>query len=507
MAGNHRVVRVSKQVIAVICLIFPIALTSLAATVDPASPEMARVQRFYPAAKAGDKEAEFQLGLAYWALSKTQGTSVQEAFKWYRKAADDGQAQAEFVMSEQPMNMIDAMQWAKKSADHGFIPAQTRVGSFILFALSPSLESVPGCSIDIIDHCDLKINDDTRRYLSFRAKGILDTRFDEGIEARKTVDWNILKEQLILWSVFGFFAAFILILVFGSARVALRPKPPSGMAAELDEFRTEAWSNINARFPWTKFPRISRNFAAYLTNRRPSAIEPIFEDDSIQTWAKILAKYPKPPLTDEDRKAREKQFWSDLIQRHIVHLSDGTAGLTPKQQIIDYWWSFERWIFREYYAATGVFIDSFFTAEFLDAAAKRYGSPYFRELGRKEVLENRIAPRNLKRAAEKNLPSYAKDPAGTGIPRVMAGYLDAMTQRAAQVFSSRLAGIEAHKERWGEWYFLNIVQAFQQAHGDPIKDDVDSQKAHGDARLATEAEATAAAAGGVRRSSVHDQEF
>ena len=61
--------------------------------------------------------------------------NYSEAMKWYRKAADQGNAEAQFnlgVMYDQgegvPKNYTEAMQWYRKAADQGDANAQYNLG-------------------------------------------------------------------------------------------------------------------------------------------------------------------------------------------------------------------------------------------------------------------------------------------------------------------------------------------------------------------------------------------
>ncbi|MFC2406640.1 MAG: tetratricopeptide repeat protein [Cardiobacterium sp.] len=55
--------------------------------------DIAAMQKWQPAAEAGDAEAQFQLGQMY-ALGKGYSQSFDNAFAWYEKAAQQGNAKA-----------------------------------------------------------------------------------------------------------------------------------------------------------------------------------------------------------------------------------------------------------------------------------------------------------------------------------------------------------------------------------------------------------------------------
>ena len=90
---------------------------------------------FRKAADQGDADAQNGLGLMY-----REGHGVQqdyaEALKWFRKAADQGNANAQFKLGAMyemgvgvPPNLTEALKWLRKAAEQDEVVAQSFVGT------------------------------------------------------------------------------------------------------------------------------------------------------------------------------------------------------------------------------------------------------------------------------------------------------------------------------------------------------------------------------------------
>ncbi|MGB7631437.1 MAG: tetratricopeptide repeat protein [Candidatus Deferrimicrobium sp.] len=102
-----------------------------------------------PLAEGGLPEAQFNLGLMYemgqgvprdyaealkwYRRAAEQGNA--KALKWYRKAAEQGNAEAQFnlgLMYDErlgvPQDYAEAVKWYRKAAEQGFAEAQTNLG-------------------------------------------------------------------------------------------------------------------------------------------------------------------------------------------------------------------------------------------------------------------------------------------------------------------------------------------------------------------------------------------
>jgi len=84
------------------------------------------------AADQGHAEAQYQLGDLYYS---TVNGGEAEAAKWYRKAADQGHAEAQFHIGDcyaegtgVAKDEVEAIKWFRKAADQGCVWAQYRLG-------------------------------------------------------------------------------------------------------------------------------------------------------------------------------------------------------------------------------------------------------------------------------------------------------------------------------------------------------------------------------------------
>jgi TPR repeat protein len=91
-------------------------------------------------AERGDAEAQCELGIRCWTYHPVhnQGTAkggAAEAAKWYRKAADQGHAEAQYQLGDLYYSTVnggeaEAAKWYRKAADQGHAEAQYQLGDF-----------------------------------------------------------------------------------------------------------------------------------------------------------------------------------------------------------------------------------------------------------------------------------------------------------------------------------------------------------------------------------------
>jgi len=84
-----------------------------------------------PLAEAGDAVAEVELGQLY---DRGEGVSrnAQEAEGWYSKAAEQGNAKAEYLLGRKyalRSDFVNALKWFRKSADLEYAPAKYSIGA------------------------------------------------------------------------------------------------------------------------------------------------------------------------------------------------------------------------------------------------------------------------------------------------------------------------------------------------------------------------------------------
>lgn len=94
------------------------------------------VREWRPLAEAGNRDAQFNLGLAY-----ENGLGVpadaRAAERWYRRAAEQEDRQAQAYLAEMyakglgiPRDDVEALHWYRRAAERGHAAAQYNVGLF-----------------------------------------------------------------------------------------------------------------------------------------------------------------------------------------------------------------------------------------------------------------------------------------------------------------------------------------------------------------------------------------
>ena len=96
--------------------------------------DASRLAVWKAAAEKGTPEAQWLHGhvLLYGAHCEK---APEEALKWFRKAADQGNAAAQYALGGcyqfgQSQDYTEAMEWYRKAAEQGFVPAQTALAGF-----------------------------------------------------------------------------------------------------------------------------------------------------------------------------------------------------------------------------------------------------------------------------------------------------------------------------------------------------------------------------------------
>jgi hypothetical protein len=101
--------------------------------VDVSKDEVAAVKWWRKAAEQGNAPAQYHLGLAY-SIGEGVPQDYAEAARWYRKAAEQGHAAAQYNLALQyhfgegvPQDYIQEAAWIRKAAEQGKDYAQWRL--------------------------------------------------------------------------------------------------------------------------------------------------------------------------------------------------------------------------------------------------------------------------------------------------------------------------------------------------------------------------------------------
>jgi hypothetical protein len=206
--------------------------------------------------------------------------------------------------------------------------------------------------------------------------------------------------------------------MFGRSRLA-------GVPAKVGELPPD----IAARFP--------PNRIFYVTDRQrrnpliSKEANYSYAREDVDWWRTIMEAFPKPPTDSADSKKREMQLWSDYLHSYfLVGHGDGTFSMKPRQDIIDKFRNEEKWIFRYYYAATGDIKKSIY-------------EDFFRLLTRHDDLSGIRSMRLVATEQER---------------------ISELKQTRSELDSFARNKIEPHMEKWGEWFFSNIEDAFRAVH-------------------------------------------
>jgi uncharacterized protein len=97
-------------------------------------------------AEAGDAEAQYHIGNFYLYDNKSQSRDEPEAMKWFRKAADQKYAPAEYQVGRMyangfsvGVNQNEALRWYRMAAEGGYDWAQIHLGEIDMHFLPSSL--------------------------------------------------------------------------------------------------------------------------------------------------------------------------------------------------------------------------------------------------------------------------------------------------------------------------------------------------------------------------------
>jgi hypothetical protein len=116
------------------------------------------VQLWRPLAQAGDREAQYRLGVMY-AEGKGVASNDAEAALWFERAAEQGEAMAQYNLGASYVegsgvrkDMAAAAKWFRRAADQGIPLAQLNLG--LLYA---SGDGVPQDNVEALKWIDLAI--------------------------------------------------------------------------------------------------------------------------------------------------------------------------------------------------------------------------------------------------------------------------------------------------------------------------------------------------------------
>jgi len=159
----------------------------------------------------------------------------------------------------------------------------------------------------------------------------------------------------------------------------------------------------------------------YFRKLIPRRVNPLLLETGRRAWWQSTFKaFPLAPRNEHERKQREQLFWDRYATKWTVVNSARQPALKAKQDIADYFKKSEKWVFREFYAATGIVHETI---------CRKYAALIVDQRSAKEPGEIEKARDALKRFERDDLP--------------------------------------AHMEKWGEWFYFHIQGAFKKMATDP----------------------------------------
>src|SRR4029078_1438391 len=115
-------------------LFLPILFFSISSPAQ--GPSKQEIEQIFRDANEGNPKAQLYLGSLY-GNGKGVPLDHAEAAKWYRKAAEQGYAKAQWYLGLEyyrgrtglPRNFSEAVKWQRKAADQGIAEAQIELGN------------------------------------------------------------------------------------------------------------------------------------------------------------------------------------------------------------------------------------------------------------------------------------------------------------------------------------------------------------------------------------------
>ena len=159
---------------------------------------------------------------------------------------------------------------------------------------------------------------------------------------------------------------------------------------------------------------------------------PAFYEGLYDRWNAMLKMHPNPPHNDVEQDQREEAFWKRQAEFFTVRDSAGQTALRPKQDIFNYFQTYEKWIFREFYAATGII--------------------------NKTIIEDSVR-HILELEAAHRMMTWGEP---TSVSNTEKRHEVEKAKEAERRFIKDT--MPAHYAKWGGWFYSHIQDAFAKVH-------------------------------------------
>ena len=190
-------------------------------------------------------------------------------------------------------------------------------------------------------------------------------------------------------------------------------------AKKSSGYPTGFTSELKARFPSDRIYFVPKEAIARLKVPATLALS-LFREDRPDWWTQLLQLYPYAPSDDSERENREEAFWQRYAKHFTATNGQSRPVLQPKQNIIDYFCREEKWIFREFYAATGVV--------------------------HRTMVEEAVRHSEYRARVD-------SDATGEAIAHFLEKSIDETKQ-------FETVTLPAHFEKWGGWFYFHVRESF-----------------------------------------------
>lgn len=230
-------------------------------------------------------------------------------------------------------------------------------------------------------------------------------------------------DPTILAIVAGVGLCAVILIIFVLKRKSLPAPLPDWRSTYPEGFP----SALRARFPNHKIYFVPEAMMSLLNISTESPV-PAFYEGLYDRWNAMLKMYPRPPHNHVEQDQREEAFWKRQARLFTITNSPSQSALRAKQDIVDYFQTYEKWIFRDFYAATGIVHKTI-----IEDSVR-----HILELEAAHQMKTWGDPTSLSNNQKRNAIEKAKE-----AERRFIG--DTMT---------------AHYMKWGGWFYSHIQDAF-----------------------------------------------
>ena len=184
---------------------------------------------------------------------------------------------------------------------------------------------------------------------------------------------------------------------------------------------------LKKRFPCNKIYFVPESICELL-KISPEDGNAAYRENCNDWWTRMLKMYPEPPHDETEKEEREASFWRMYAGHFTVLDAAQQPALKPKQEILDFFQYWEKWVFRDFYAATGVVHKTII----------------------EELVRHKLDAENTLALDASNYPD---------------GYVTNRLEKVADAEKRFILETRpAHFAEWGGWFHFHVQEAFKAQH-------------------------------------------